>query len=66
MWWNDTNFSIAAHHALSTTLDHDRGLRDAVQQTISMHIELLDKPEVESLLSTFNGLAFRLLKEKAR
>ncbi|KNG50713.1 hypothetical protein DDE82_003395 [Stemphylium lycopersici] len=64
-FWDDANFAIAAHHAFSTTPETDKGLRDVVSKTIAEHMEaLVKKPEVETLLTEFNGLAFRLLKMK--
>ncbi|KAF1848767.1 uncharacterized protein K460DRAFT_384787 [Cucurbitaria berberidis CBS 394.84] len=64
-FWDDPTFAIAAHHAFSTTPDHDKGLRDIVSKTISDHmVALVQKPEVEALLTEFNGLAFGLLKMK--
>jgi len=63
-FWNDPKFSIAAYHAFSTTPDHDKGLRDLVSKAISKHLELVEKPEIEAVLTEFNGLAFGILKEK--
>jgi hypothetical protein len=64
-FWNDENFSVAANYVFSTTPDHDKGLRDIVSTTISDHMVLLKKPEIEALMTEFNGLAFGLLKAKA-
>ena len=64
-FWNDPSFAAAAHHVFSTTPEHDKGLRDIVLKTIAEHMaELVKKPEVEALLTEFNGLAFGLLKMK--
>lgn len=63
--WKDPKFAQAAHHAYSTTPDHDKGLRDIVCKTISDHMILLKEPEIEALLTNFNGLAFGLLKQKS-
>jgi len=64
-FWNDPSFAAAAHHVFSTTPEHDKGLRDIVSKTIAEHMaELVKKPEVEALLTEFNGLAFGLLKMK--
>ncbi|KAF2703730.1 hypothetical protein K504DRAFT_473736 [Pleomassaria siparia CBS 279.74] len=65
-FWNDAHFPVAANHAFSTTPDHDKGLRDIVCNIISDQMELLDKPEIEALMTEFNGLAFGVLKQKAR
>ncbi len=65
IYWNDPKFAEAAHHAFSTTPDHDKGLRDIVCKTISNHMSLLKKPEIEALMTNFNGLAFGVLKQKS-
>ncbi|KAI4666975.1 uncharacterized protein J4E79_001656 [Alternaria viburni] len=61
-FWDNDVFAVAAHHVFSTTPDSDKGLRDLVSLTISKHMCLMDKPEIEALLTEFNGLAFGLLK----
>jgi hypothetical protein len=65
-FWNDPAFPIAAHHTFSTTPDEDKGLRDVVSKTIASHMELLNKAEIEALMTEFNGLAFGLLKQKSQ
>jgi hypothetical protein len=65
-YWNHEQFAPAAHYAFSTTPEEDKGLRDVVNNTISIHMELLNKPAVEALLTEFNGLAVGLLKMRAR
>jgi hypothetical protein len=60
-FWNDDNFPIAANHAFSTTLAEDKGLRDIVSATISDHRDLLQKPEIQALMTEFNGLALGIL-----
>lgn len=64
-FWDDFMFAEAANHAFSTTPDDDKGLRSIVCKTISDHMGLLKKAEVEALMTEFNGLAFGLLMEKA-
>ncbi|KAI4633805.1 uncharacterized protein J4E87_000971 [Alternaria ethzedia] len=61
-FWDSDVFAVAAHHVFSSTPDSDKGLRDLVSLTISKHMCLMDKPEIEALLTEFNGLAFGLLK----
>ncbi|EDU41348.1 BTB domain containing protein [Pyrenophora tritici-repentis] len=64
-YWNAPSFAASAYHVFSTTLEHDKGLRDIVFKTIATHMQtLVKKPEVETLLTEFNGLAFGLLKMK--
>ena len=61
--WDAPAFGNAAHYVFSTTPDHDKGLRDIVSKTIAAHMKkLLRKPEIEALLTEFNGLAYDLLK----
>jgi hypothetical protein len=65
-FWSDPAFAAAAHYAFSTTPEHDKGLRDIVSKTISDHMsDMIVKPEIETLLTEFNGLAYGLLKQKA-
>jgi hypothetical protein len=64
-YWNDDLFAVAAHHAFSTTMAHDKGLRDIVSGTICDHMELIHKPAIETLMTEFNGLSFGILKKKA-
>jgi hypothetical protein len=64
-FWDDAKFSVAAYHVFSTTPDHDKGLRDVISGTIASHMKaLVKKPEIETLLTEFNGLAYGLLKVK--
>jgi hypothetical protein len=64
-FWDDPIFANAAHHAFSTTPDHDKSLRDIVSKTVAGHMKaLVKKPEIEALLTEFNGLAYGLLKMK--
>lgn len=64
-FWNDPEFAESAHHVYCTSSTRDKGLRSVVCQTISDHMELLKKPEVEDLMTEYNGLAFGLLFDKA-
>ncbi|KAI4945147.1 hypothetical protein J4E91_008124 [Alternaria rosae] len=63
-FWNEDEFSVAAHHVFSTTVDTDKGLRDIVSATISAHMGLVKKAEVKVLMTEFNGLALGILEEK--
>jgi hypothetical protein len=64
-FWNDDAFATAAHHVFSTTMEEDKGLRDVVSSTISSHMELIRKPEIQVLMTEFNGLALGILLKKA-
>ncbi|KAF2794247.1 hypothetical protein K505DRAFT_304315 [Melanomma pulvis-pyrius CBS 109.77] len=64
-FWDDPAFPVAAHHAFSTTVDEDEGLRNIVSKVISSHMELLKKAEIKALMTEFNGLALGVLLDKA-
>ncbi|KAF2107104.1 hypothetical protein BDV96DRAFT_590110 [Lophiotrema nucula] len=65
-FWDTKEFPIAANHAFCTTPDDDKGLRDVVFNTISDHMQLLEKPEIEAMMTQFGWLTFRLLKAKSK
>jgi hypothetical protein len=65
-FWDHPEFTQAAYHAYTTTPDDDKGLRSIVCKTLSNHMRLLLKPEVEGLMVEFNGLSFDLLIAKAK
>ncbi|KAJ4299738.1 hypothetical protein N0V90_004984 [Kalmusia sp. IMI 367209] len=64
LYWNEVTFTEAATHASLTTPDNDEGLREIVIKTITEHLELINKPEIDVLLTRGNGLAFGVLKQK--
>lgn len=64
-FWDHPEFAQAAYHAYTTTPDGDKGLRGVVSKTLSDHMSLLLKPEVERLMVEFNRLSFDLLMAKA-
>jgi hypothetical protein len=64
-FWDDDAFPTAAHYAFCTTMEDDEGLRDIVSRTISEHIGLIHKLEVQTLLAEHNGLALDILLNKA-
>lgn len=65
-FWDEPEFAQAAYHAYTTTPDHDKGLRNIVSSTLSNHMCLLLKEEVEGLMVEFSGLAFDILLAKAK
>lgn len=66
-FWNTTSFTAAAHHAYTTTPEHDKGLRDIVSKTIAKHmVELVRNPEIEALLTELNRIAYSLLQAKVQ
>jgi hypothetical protein len=64
--WNNEYFVPAAHYALSTTPEEDAGLRGLVADTLSTHMKLLNKPEIQALLNEHNGVAVCLLNLRAK
>jgi hypothetical protein len=64
-FWDDDTFSIAAHYAFCTTMADDKGLRDIVSSTISEHMELIQKAEIQTLLAEHNGLSLGIMLKKA-
>lgn len=64
-FWDDDTFSVATHYAFSTTMDSDKGLRDIVSITITEHMELIQKAEIQALMTEFNGLALGIMLKKA-
>jgi hypothetical protein len=64
-FWDDPKFAESAHHVYCTTPSRDKGLRNIVTKTLSDHMSL-EKPEIEDLMTEFNGLAFGLLFDKAK
>ncbi|KAH7366587.1 hypothetical protein BKA66DRAFT_193310 [Pyrenochaeta sp. MPI-SDFR-AT-0127] len=65
-FWNADEFSHAVEHACLTTPESDFGLRDIIINTISAHIELLNKPSIIQLLKTQTGLAYGVLLRRSR
>lgn len=65
-FWNHSEFPIAANIVYDSTPENDKGLRDIVVKTIVSHMELLQKPEIEAVMTDYSGLLFGVLKEKAQ
>lgn len=65
-FWDHAKFAESAYHVYCTTPSRDKGLRNVVCKTLSDHMNLLEKPEIEDLMTQFNGLAFGLLFDKAK
>ncbi|KAF1953421.1 hypothetical protein CC80DRAFT_477970 [Byssothecium circinans] len=64
--WDDDVFAKAAHHAFSTTVEEDQGLREVVRDTICKNVGLIKKPEVGDLMDEFNLtlVIFRMKMER--
>jgi hypothetical protein len=64
VWWNEDAFPVAVKHAFSTTVSEDTGLREVVIDTISTHMDLVRKPEIQALMAEFSALALGILLKK--
>ena len=62
-WWDGPDFPIAAQFAHRNAPAHDSRLREVIQETIFMRSQLLENPEIETLLTEWPGLAMRILKK---
>lgn len=60
--WDTDEFPQAAHYAISTTLETDRGLRDTVCRIIAKNTDLLNKHAIEILLTEVDGIAMDIIK----
>lgn len=60
--WNHDSFAEAAHIVYTTTPEDVRTLRDIITTILTEHGDLLDKPEVETVVRSISGLAYELLK----
>jgi hypothetical protein len=58
--WGTTDFLDAIQEVYTMTVDHDRGMRDAVVKVISSHMELLDRVQVQEVVKNLD-LSFDLL-----
>ena len=65
-YWNDKEFPEAVHHAFTTTMECDMGLRQPATDIIAKHMELLNKAEMTVLIHKVNGLAASLLELRAK
>ncbi|KAF2107105.1 hypothetical protein BDV96DRAFT_654192 [Lophiotrema nucula] len=64
VFWDSEMFAQAARHAFTTTPDCDKGLREIVSDTLNVHLELVLKEEIETLLYEQGMLAVGLLKRR--
>jgi hypothetical protein len=64
-FWDDDAFFTAAHYAFSTTMADDKGLRDIVSCTISNHMEIIHKADIQTLLSENGDLSLAVMLKKA-
>ncbi|KAK7921500.1 hypothetical protein PG985_009522, partial [Apiospora marii] len=64
--WACDEFLEAAQVAYESTVETDRGMRDAVVQTFYIHPELLDKEEVQGLFMMLPLLSYDLMMMHVR
>ncbi|KAI5457494.1 hypothetical protein BGZ63DRAFT_394864 [Mariannaea sp. PMI_226] len=60
--WDSADFLLAIQEVYTSTVDHDRPMRDAVVATFSKHGSLLDKPSVQDVVKGLE-LSFDLLMQ---
>lgn len=60
--WSSDDFLRAAQEVYTSTIDHDRPMRDAVVETITKHPDLLDKEQVQDVVKSLE-LSFDLLMQ---
>lgn len=65
LWMNHAEFVDACWEVYTSTPAHDRGLRDIVSKTVSIHAHLVDHERMEPVLKD-TGLAFDLVKANRR
>ena len=63
-FWNKDTFPIAIDHIFSATVPEDIGMRSIVIQTISKHMALVKKPEIQALITLYGDLAIGVLLKK--
>ncbi|KAI6810336.1 hypothetical protein KC332_g11238 [Hortaea werneckii] len=65
--WATDEFMHAVHLIYSTTPDSDKGLRDVAARVILEHDdELCNKPAMEAVIRSFDGLSYSLMKEQTK
>jgi hypothetical protein len=63
-FWDEDDFATAANYAFLTTMADDRGLRDIVSSTISNHMEIIHKADIQTLLSENGDLSLAIMLTK--
>jgi hypothetical protein len=64
-FWDKDDFSTAADYVVSTTMAEDKGLREIVSSTISNHMEIIHKADIQILLSENGDLSLAVMLKKA-
>ncbi|KAI1436273.1 hypothetical protein GGR50DRAFT_693274 [Xylaria sp. CBS 124048] len=59
--WHSKQFMDVLEEAYTSTVESDRGLKDAVVKIFSEHLDLLDKEKVQEILKNVGTLAYDLL-----
>jgi len=60
-YWDTIDFLDSVGEVFMATPDHDRAMRDVVLSTITKHLDLLDRPEVQGVIKSVPALAYDLL-----
>jgi hypothetical protein len=63
-FWDEDTFAIAIDHVFSSTVPEDTGLRHIVIETISKHMAVVKKPEIQALVTKHGDLALGVLLKK--
>ncbi|KAH6864904.1 hypothetical protein BKA58DRAFT_462356 [Alternaria rosae] len=63
-FWNSDAFATAIDHAFSSTVSKDTDLRSIIIQTISTHMAIVKKPEIQALVLKHGDLAIGILLKK--
>jgi len=63
-FWNSEAFATVIDHAFSSTVSEDTDLRSIIIQTISAHMAIVRKPEIQALVLKHGDLAIGILMKK--
>jgi hypothetical protein len=60
--WDSNDFVKAVEVVYTTTPSKDRGLRQVVKYVLKNHTELLDKPEIDTIIKQVPDLSYDVLR----
>lgn len=60
--WDSNDFAKAVRVVYTTTVPEDRGLHQMVKYVLRIHIELLDKPEIDTVIKDIPNLAYKVFR----
>jgi hypothetical protein len=64
VFWDEESFALAVDHVFSSTVPEDISLRHIVIETISKHMAVVKKPEIQALVTKHGDLALGVLLKK--